>query len=487
MPKFRQKSLKLNMLLNAIKGLMSIIFPLITFPYVSKVLGVESIGRYNFANSIISYLVLIAGLGISPYAIREGARIRDKSNDLKAFCGEMLSLNICSTVVSYILFFALLVLIPKFQDYRSLLLILSLQIVFKTIGIEWLYSIYEDYMYITVRSITFQLASIVLMLVFVRTKNDVDKYAAITVISGVGSNLLNFIHSRKYIRIRPTIRVNWKKHLRSILILFAMSATVVIYVSSDVTMLGFLSDDYHVGIYSVSTKVYTIIKTMLSSVLVVSIPRLSALLGQKDMNGFSFTANDIYKTLISVVAPAITGIFILRKEIVLILSDLNYISATTSLSLLSIALFFCMGAWFWGQCILVPCRKENVVFKITIVSALVNIILNIVLIPLWNENAAAFTTIIAEGISFFWCGIEGNKIVKLEGVWKHYLKVLIGCLLIVLNGLGIHSLGLSLLINICLIIPLSVVSYFAVEIMLKNEAAISIAKSIRDKIIGKTV
>ncbi len=194
MPKSRQKSLKLNMLLNAIKGLMSIIFPLITFPYVSKVLGVENIGRYNFANSIIGYFVLIAGLGISSYAIREGTRIRDKSTDLETFGGEMLSINIYSTIVSYILFFVLLALIPKFQNYRYLLLLFSLQIAFKTIGVEWLYSIYEDYMYITVRSIAFQLVSIVLMFVFVRTENDVDIYAAITVLSGAGSNLLNFIH-----------------------------------------------------------------------------------------------------------------------------------------------------------------------------------------------------------------------------------------------------------------------------------------------------
>jgi len=145
----KNKSIKVNMILNAIKGLMSIFFPLISFPYVSKVLGVDNIGRYNFANSIISYFILLAGLGINTYAIREGARLREKENEFKQFANEMFSINILSTIISYVLFALLLIIVPKFQCYKTLLIILSLQIIFKTIGIEWIYSIYEDYAYIT--------------------------------------------------------------------------------------------------------------------------------------------------------------------------------------------------------------------------------------------------------------------------------------------------------------------------------------------------
>ena len=155
----KNKSIKVNMILNAIKGLMSIFFPLISFPYVSKVLGVDNIGRYNFANSIISYFVLFAGLGINTYAIREGARLREKENEFRQFANEMFSINILSTIMSYVLFALLLIIVPKFQEYKTLLIILSLQIIFKTIGIEWIYSIYEDYAYITLRSIVFQVIS----------------------------------------------------------------------------------------------------------------------------------------------------------------------------------------------------------------------------------------------------------------------------------------------------------------------------------------
>ena len=145
-----QKSLKLNMILNAVKGLLGILFPLITFPYISKVLGVENIGKYNFAYSIINYFVLIAGLGIATYAVREGAYIRGDLQKLQRFSDEIFSLNIVSTVFSYLLLIVVVYITPKMQEYKILLFILSLQIMFKALGVEWIYSIYEDYTYITI-------------------------------------------------------------------------------------------------------------------------------------------------------------------------------------------------------------------------------------------------------------------------------------------------------------------------------------------------
>lgn len=475
----REKSLKLNMILNAIKGIMSIVFPLISFPYVSKILGVENIGKYNFANSIINYVVLFAGLGISTYAIREGARIRNNMGELRTFAGEMFSINVISTIVAYIGLFILLIIVPKFHEYTSILIILSLQVVFKTIGIEWIYSIYEDYAYITIRSIIFQALSLVLLFLLVKTQNDVNRYAAITVLSSVGSNILNYVHARKYCKVSLTIKINWKKHIKPILVLFAMSLTVTLYVSSDTTMLGLLCNDYTVGIYSVSTKIYSIVKTVLSSVLVVSIPRLSSLIGESKGDEFNEVASDIYRTLLTLVLPAITGLIVLRKQIILILADNTYIRAESSLMLLSIALLFCLGAWFWGQCILVPLKKENIVFKATIVSAIVNVVLNLVLIKTWKENAAAFTTILAEAISLFWCSYFAHRYTKLTKIVSTTIKSLIGCLVIV----GVAVLG-SMIISsdiayICFTVGFSVLLYGATEVFLKNEAIWSILRSLK--------
>lgn len=478
----RQKSLKLNMMLNAIKGIMSIIFPLITFPYVSRVLGVINIGRYNFANSVISYFILIAGLGIGTYAIREGSRFRNNKSRFKVFADEMFSINIVSTIISYAIFFALLISVAKFHDYRDILLILSLQVAFKTIGVEWIYSIYEDYAYITIVSIMFQAISLVLMFSFVKNENDVYIYAFITVVSSVGSNLLYYIHAKKYCKINIVKEIDWHKHIKPILVMFAMAVTVTIYVSSDVTILGIICGDYTVGIYSVSVKVYSIIKTVLSSVLTVSIPRLSFMLGVDDNERFRETASDIYSTLLTVVLPAITGIIVLRKHIVLLLANESYIAATSSLTLLMLALFFCMGSWFWGQCILVPVKKEGTVVKVTVASAVVNIVLNFILIPIWKENAAALTTIIAEAMAFIWCWYNGQKYANIKGSVSTLVKVLLGCVGILIVSIVCNILfGTGVTYMISTVVG-AVIVYGVIEVALRNEAVWSILNGLKKKL-----
>lgn len=484
--KKNEKSLKLNMVLNAIKEVMGIIFPLITFPYVSKILGVDSLGKYNFSNSIISYFVLIAGLGISTYAVREGARLWENQDTFQEFANEVFTINTFSTMVAYLGIIVLLFTIPKMQDYKSLLLILSLLIIFKTIGVEWIYSIYEDYVYITIRSIAFQLISLILLLTMVKTENDIEQYALVTIISKGGSGILNYFHAKKYCRVRLTARVDWKRHMKPILVLFATAVTVTIYTSSDITILGLICGDTAVGLYSVSTKVYSIIKTLLSSVLIVSIPRLSAMIGNNDGTAFNDTATDIYKTLISLVIPTLTGIILLRKEIVLIISDQMYLQAASSLALLSVALFFCLGAWFWGQCILVPFKEENTVFLVTVISALVNIILNLGLIPIWKQDAAAFTTILAEGISFVCCSLKGHRLVKLKGIGSMYIKVFIGCVSFFLISAVAQNYIAIVSLRAIVTVVMSVISYVVIEIVLRNEAMRSLLKILDRKNVKKS-
>lgn len=465
----KDKSIKVNMILNGIKGVLGVIFPLITFPYISKILGVENIGKYNFANSIISYFILLAGLGINTYAIREGARIRDDKEKLNKFSREVFTINIISTIISYLLLLILVLIVPKFKDYSALIYILSLQIIFKTIGIDWIYSIYEDYKYITIRSILFQLLSLVLLFILVHSENDLYIYTIIAVISSVGSNILNFIHSRKYCKILITKNINFKEHIKPILVLFATAVTVTIYVSSDITILGFLTTDYNVGMYSVSIKIYTIIKSLLSSVVLVSIPRFSALLAKNKKDEFKNTAEDIYKTLLTLIIPAIVGIIILRREIILIISDITYIEATSSLALLSIAIFFSLGAYFWGQAMLVPLKQENKVLKITIISAIVNIVLNLLLIPIFKEIAAAISTIIAEVIAFIYCKHQTKKSINLDSFTGTFIKNILGCIPIIIIDLVVKKIISNLIFSTILIVVLSVICYALVEIILKNE------------------
>lgn len=394
----KSKSLKLNALLNGIKTGITMIFPLITFPYISRILDVENIGKINFSNSVVNYFLLIAGLGISTYAIREGSYIRDDKDKLNRFCNEVFTINLLSTLISYILLIIIVSFNSKLQTYKLLIVIYSVNIIGTTIGINWLYSIYEDYWYITVRSILFQIISLVLMFIFVKTEQDYIKYVWILMMSSTGANILNYFNAKKYIQLKISKSINIKSHIKPILIIFISTIATTIYVNSDSTMLGFMCDNYTVGIYSVSVKIYTIFKSFVASIILVALPRLSNYIADKLKSDYEDKVNKIYRVLFILLIPITVGLYMSAKDIILIISGFSYIDATTSLRILSVALLFSVIGIYYTNAILLPMKYENEIMKITLISACVNIILNLIIIPNYKQNGAAATTIISEFI-----------------------------------------------------------------------------------------
>lgn len=381
-----KKSVGINAVINGLKTIISLLFPLITYPYITRILEVDALGSYNYSYSIISYFYLFSALGTSTYAIREGAKYRDTREEISKFSSEVYTINLISTVVSYIVCFIMLIIFTGLHPYASIIMVLSISMIFTTLGCEWIFSIYEEYLYISIRSIIFQIISLVMLFVFVKTKDDVIWYAITIVVSSSGSNIVNLISKRKYCDWHLSFNKDIKKHIKPIIILFANSLATTIYVSADITVLGMLTSDYHVGIYTISSKIYSILKQVLSAIIIVSIPRLSWMLGQNDKEGFSNLATRILNMLICFVLPAATGICFLGKNAILLISTEKFLPAITSLRILCLALIICLFNWFYTSCILIPSKKEKKVLLATVCSALLNLILNFILIPFFKAT-----------------------------------------------------------------------------------------------------
>lgn len=473
-----RKSLGKNAFLNGFRNVLNLLFPLLTFPYVSKVLNVEGIGQYNFAQATVSYFLLVAGLGISTYAIREGAKYREDKEAFNVFASEVLLCNAISTIIAYLLLALCMIFVGKLQTYATLIWVFSIQIVFTTIGVEWLYSIYEEYEYITIRSIVVKIISIILIFIFVRDSDDTVNYAVITVFAYVGSNILNLIRSKVYFKIVKVHMSDCIKHLRPILVIFASNIAIMIYVYSDTTMLGFMQTDFEVGIYSVSVKIYNIVKNLLSSVLIVSIPRLSMYYGNGRIKEFKSTAQKVYDSITALVMPAVIGLMCVSKQVVLVISSDAYISAESSLRILCIALLFCIYAWFFSQCILMPAKKEKTILIATCISAVINIGLNFCLIPIRKENAAAFTTFVAEFIMFLICVIYGLKIVKIRLFNRNMLGVMFGCVGIVCVCKIILSFEYGVIMQLLGVVLASGVVYGLILILFRNDIACTVLRKV---------
>lgn len=478
----KNKSLGLNAFLNGFRSVLNLIFPLITFPYISRVLYVSGIGIYNFSNTYISYFILIAGLGIATYAVREGAKYRNDKEKIKVFASQVFSINVIATLIAYVLLFLSLVMFKKLSNYVSCILIFSLQILFTTLGTEWIYTIYEDYAYITVRSIVFKIISIILLFILVRKPSDYLWYATITVFAGVGSNILNFVHARSFISIKLTLKTNWKYHLKPILVIFASAVAVTIYVSSDTTILGILKNDYAVGIYSTSVKIYQIAQSLLSAILTVTIPRLAMLWGQKRRKEYNDVLTKVINTLGILVLPASIGLIMLSREVVLIIAGHKFLPSVNSLRIITWAIIFSIFAWIFSDCVLIPAKREGKVLRNTLITAAINVALNFVFIPTMSYDGTSLSTVLAELSVMIMNGYSCRDIIKpiifKKETLKNLLESIIGCIGIVVVCLlcqwGWHSMIWKTIFSIVLSIPM----YGAILILLGNKIATSMLENV---------
>lgn len=168
----KTKSLKINTVLNVIKQLCSVLFPLITIPYVTRILQATNYGKVNFGSSIVSYFTLIAAFGITNYSIREGGQIRNDKEKFAKFANEIFTINLLSTCIAYSGLILVLFISPKIRSYSILILIQSITIILSTLGANWINTIFEDYLFITLRYIVMQVVSLVLLFLFVHTPDD---------------------------------------------------------------------------------------------------------------------------------------------------------------------------------------------------------------------------------------------------------------------------------------------------------------------------
>lgn len=470
-----------NALLNVTKTVLGILFPLITYPYVTRILGVNNLGIYNFSFSFLSYFLLLAGLGISTYGIREGTQYRENRQQIELFVSELFSINVISTLVSYALLLFLLVLIPFLGPYRKAILILSIEILLTTLGVSWVCNIFEDFFAIAIRTIIFQLLSLVLIFSFVNTVHDLYKYLFILVLSNSGANIVNFFYiRRRYCKFHFTKRMAWKTHLKPILIIFSTMVAITVYVSSDTTMLGFMTNDYQVGLYGTAVKIYTIIKNVLAAILLVLIPQFTLMFAKGDKDQTNELFSKVFNILTTLMLPICVGLFSLSEDVVLLISGNEFIGSASPLRLLSIAVAFSLYAYMYTQCVLIPTKKEKIAFRATIISASVNIVLNFVMIPIWGINAAAITTIIAEfitfGISFFY----SRKTVNLCGVNRNLITTIVGCVCVLVVCTlcrGIDSLYLRILASVLG----SVIIYSAALLISQNP----VLKQIQEMVLNR--
>ncbi len=450
---------------------MSLVFPLITFPYVSRVLGAANIGKINYANSVVSYFALFAALGISNYAIREGAKIKRDRESLTLFARQIFTINIVSSIIAYIAFVIVVFVIPNLHAYLVLLFIQSLTIGFTTIGVDWLYSIYEDYFYLSIRTIIVQFISLVLMFVFVHKPSDYIIYAGISVFASSAANIWGFIHARKYASLVPIQQLNARKHMGPIITLFMNNVAISVYSNAGTTFVGAMLGDVQVGLYTVAMKIYTIARQVINSLTVVSLPRLSYL-SENDRPSYINLLDRLLNAIIVTCIPSAILLYALASPTVLIISGPKYIDSVPMLQIIAFALALAVPNAFLTSGVLIPLRREKKVVICTSAGAIINILLDLLFIRQFGTYAACVSIVVAEFTVFAFSLYFSFDQVRKLSLGKSFLHTAVGCLLIIMcNFVFMHTVTFSNPIVDFLVRSIVYVSMYALTLFLFKDAS----------------
>lgn len=420
------KSLKHNAIMNTILSISTIVFPLITYPYVSRTLGVEMNGRLSFAQSTINYFSLFATLGITTYGIKACAQVRDKKEQLSRRVQELFIINIVTTAIVFVVLIGSILLVPKFRQEHVLLLIYSMNMVLNVAGLNWLYSALEEYDYITIRSIAFKIISLILMFIFVHNPSDGFIYACITVFANVGSNILNIIRARKYITFKPLGDYKIKQHIKPTLTLFSTYLAVNVYTSLDNVMLGFISGNFEVGIYHTAVRIQGILSALVTSVGAVLMPRLSYYAHNDEHEGFVRILKKSYKVHLMLAIPVTIFFIAFAPTTVLIIAGAKFFGSVIPMQIIMATVITTALSNILGMQIFIPLGKENAFLKAVICGAVTDLILNAILMPSYGAVGAAIATLIAQIVQFVMQMIQGWEYVKQIFEVISIIKIMIG-------------------------------------------------------------
>ncbi len=425
-----QKSLKLNFIMNALLTMSSFIFPLITFPYVSRVLTPVGTGKVSFATSLISYFLMFAQLGIPTYGIRACAKVRDNREELTRTAHELLIINLIMCVLSYIVLAIALLTVPRLQEDRTLYIVVSFTILLTSIGMEWLYKALEQYTYITIRSIIFKFVALIAMFMLIHKQSDYVIYGGISILASSASNIFNFINVRRYIDMRPMGNYNLRRHMKPVCIFFAMSCATTIYTHMDTVMLGFMSTDAEVGYYNAAVKIKKILVSIVTSLGTVLLPRASYYIEQGKMQEFKKITYKALNFVFLVASPMMVYFILYARQGILFLSGTAYENSILPMQVIMPTLLFIGLSNILGIQILVPLGRERTVLYSEIAGAVANILINAMLIPGFRSVGAAIGTVVAEfvvlAVQFVALRSEVWPSFKAISYWKIIIGIMLG-------------------------------------------------------------
>ena len=474
-----------NYLYNVSYQLLAIILPLITVPYISKVLGAEGVGRYSLTFANTQYFVIFGMIGLSLYGNRQIAYVRDNKEKLKETFFSIYTLQLITTGSSLLIFFTYTYFFNS-GDYRTLYLIQSINIIAAMIDVSWLFMGLEEFKKTVIRNTLVKLISLASIFIFVKDKNDLIIYTAILSISNLLGNLSLWFYLPEKVGKKYIKPVDIKKHFKASIALFIPQISIQVYILLDKTLLGLMTNTVDVGYYENAQKLYKVAITIATSIGTVMMPRIANIVAQGNMKMVKDYIRKSFFFVTAISVPLMFGLMAISNELCPWFFTTEFQGIEELVKVYSVVILLVSWSNVLGTQLLVPMNKTKE-FTISVTcGAIVNLVLNLIFLKQYGSLGACYTTVAAEltvtGVQLWYV----RKIMPLKRMVRPTIIFIPPgiCMYFVVRAIG-NLMGAGIVTNMIQVLLGALVYFVMVELiykMINEESILEFAKrTLKDK------
>lgn len=471
-------SLKKNIIYSSILTISGYLFPLLTFPYVTRVLGVNNIGICNFVDSIVHYFIIFSMMGVTTVGIREVAKTKSNQEELSKTYSSLIVLNLLFTFTAIGMLFLCTLFVSKLQCYSELFYIGAAKILANSLLIEWLYKGLENFRYITVRTVVVRSIYVLSVFLFVKEADDYDIYFFLTTMMFVVNAVVNVAYSRNFVDFSLR-NISFSPYIKPYIVLGVYMILTNLYTTFNVMYLGFATDETQVGYYTTATKLYAIIMSFFSAFTGVMMPRMSSLLSEGKFEDFRRLTTKSVEALMAFAMPMILISEICAPQIITFIAGTGYEGSIMPMRIV-MPLMLIIG---YEQIIilqmLTPMKKDSAIFANSIIGASVGVLFNILLVSQFGSTGTAIVWVVSEisvliSAQFFVTKYIGYKMPILAFIKRLFLAIpIIGVCWLVNQSIS------GTLSSLFIVAAFASVSWLLVEaLILKNRIIIDNLKHV---------
>lgn len=430
-------NIKQNLAYSAILTLSTYLVPLIVFPYISRVLGVEGIGQIDTVDNIIDYCILFSMMGLTTVGIREIAKNKDNPQALGQTFTDLFVLNLYSTLFIAIVFGIVVWTSPKLSNYGVLIPIGAAKLIANLFWIEWLYTGLEEFKYITLRSVILRTAFIIAVFIFVNDQHDTTVYYLLFAGITIGNAICNWTYKRTFLHwdIR---KANIKHYITPFFVLGLFAMLSAIYTKLSLPVLSFLTDDQEAGNYATATRVYQVIIALVGTLTAVMIPRMSVLMKENRFDKVREYSLMSFKLLFIFSFPIICFMEIFAPDIIRLFAGTGFEGAILPMRIIMPQLIIIGAEKIIVLQLLIPLRKDRTIVMAGLIGVFNWCIFTALLVPTYHNIGTSIVWVIAELTVLLIANRETQRSLNIHFPVKLFLLSCLYAIPYLLLGWGIY-------------------------------------------------